>query len=1023
MIKKITLFLFITILSCITYQSISNGSGPPEEMSNAPSESNCTNCHSSSSLITSGSNWNNISLTSNFTGNGYIPDSVYDIKISYSQSGVGRWGFQATILDASNKMAGSLSGSGRVQKITSSTLTPSRDYVEHTASGTSSTGTNSTDWTFTWKAPSKNVGTVTVYLCLNAADGDNSSSGDEIYAKTFTIKPSSLLPVASASSPDSVACTGANVALKGTSTNSATSWSWTVQGATFVSGSSTSQNPVVKYSSANTYLAILTSKNSKGVSKPDTQKIVIKSSPTVSIAGNSSYTICKGDSVKLVGTVNSNYTYKWSPGGATTSTIIAKDTGTYTVTATDKTTNCSTTSGSVKILHHPFNTVKLTRDVTNDSFCSLKIVTFTAKGTTTFDTFLYYNVSSGLFLRTFNNPRGIIVTQSSKIYVKGKDSKGCLTPDSDTLNFVISPNPTVSISGSSATICKGDSVKLTASGSGGGGVYTYKWLPWGFKTATIQAKDSGFYKVRVTDQNKCTDSSSSIKISHFPYYSVSIARDVTNDSICLGKSVKITATATPTTTFDSLFYYSPSGLFQKTKANPLTLNLSSNIKLSVRGKDSKKCLTDNSNTLNFVVNNPLPTPNLSCLNKTTNGFEIGWSAITGSKGYRISLDSGKTWKIPSSGSSGLSHSVTGFPVSTDVLVWVKALDNFPCNESPVGKIVCGSLPCSPLSYDVVFPKDVCKGDQITFKIRNLKSNFYSLTLDGGTPFKDTTITKTADVTRTYKFEMIDSANLSCPGIKKDAAVKVWVIDALVLSGSPSVICDGSAAFFTVSQSGAQDYNFFYNGTSVQKGFAPDWFISKPKNNDSLWVIVTNGACVKKSNTLKFKVQPLPNAGFNYSFTGRVAAFTPVQKGYATYKWSFGDISPDTIALVVKHNYTGTTSKKVTVKLIATDSFGCVSNSSIEITVPPASIASNFKESGIKLYPQPAKNSFKLEIPEELINSEITISDNTGRLVLKTVANKVLFEINTSLLSNGVYIVNLQKAGNSFNGKLIINKSN
>lgn len=85
---------------------------------------------------------------------------------------------------------------------------------------------------------------------------------------------------------------------------------------------------------------------------------------------------------------------------------------------------------------------------------------------------------------------------------------------------------------------------------------------------------------------------------------------------------------------------------------------------------------------------------------------------------------------------------------------------------------------------------------------------------------------------------------------------------------------------------------------------------KTKNTDSVWVIVTNGACIKKSSTLKLKVQPLPNAGFTYLFAGRVASFTPLQKGYKSYKWSFGDISPDTVAPEVKHNYTGTTSKKL-----------------------------------------------------------------------------------------------------------------
>lgn len=57
--------------------------------------------------------------------------------------------------------------------------------------GTASTGTNSTDWVFTWKAPSKNVGKVRAYVCINAADGNNKESNDNIYTKNFAISPSS----------------------------------------------------------------------------------------------------------------------------------------------------------------------------------------------------------------------------------------------------------------------------------------------------------------------------------------------------------------------------------------------------------------------------------------------------------------------------------------------------------------------------------------------------------------------------------------------------------------------------------------------------------------------------------------------------------------------------------------------------------------------------------------------------------------------------------------------------------------
>ena len=89
--RHFTLKRFLTaamVLSMVSISliSITNTGGPPAGYSNAPSESNCTTCHSGS-LVTSGTNYNNISLSGNFTGSGYIPDSTYTIELEYSQTG------------------------------------------------------------------------------------------------------------------------------------------------------------------------------------------------------------------------------------------------------------------------------------------------------------------------------------------------------------------------------------------------------------------------------------------------------------------------------------------------------------------------------------------------------------------------------------------------------------------------------------------------------------------------------------------------------------------------------------------------------------------------------------------------------------------------------------------------------------------------------------------------------------------------------------------------------------------------
>jgi len=850
MIKKITTISFTIALCLLSYLSMTNASGPGGGYSDAPSESNCTSCHSGT-LITSGTNWGNITLSSNFTGNGYIPDSTYSIKIAHNQSGISKWGFQITILDTNKKAVGTIGGSSsRVQLYNVS----SRDYAGHTSTGTSSTGTNSTDWVFTWKAPSKNVGKVRAYVCINAADGDNQTSNDNIYTKNFAISPSSLLPMADAKSNDSVTCAGSNVKLIGNSTNSSTSWTWVLAGATPTS--STSQNPVVVYKNAGTFWAVLTAKNAKGVSKSDSLKIVVRNKPVLSISGPTSYTLCKGDSVKLNATINANYAYTWTPTGNVTQSIWAKDTGNYFVSIKNN-INCTSIAGPVKISHHSYHTISISRKVSNDTICFEKPVEITARGSTTFDTIIYFN-NAGEFLKTANNPYNLQLSGSNQISVKGKDSKGCISPIS--------------------------------------------------------------------------------------------------------------------------------------------------------------------NSLNFVVKSALSEPKAICSNKSTGGFEIGWGTINNALGYQVSLDSGKTWENPSSGLNGLMHSVFGFPTNTDVLVFVKALDIFPCYESPINQVVCGSIPCSPLTYNLVWDKDVCKGSDINFKIRNLNTNFYSLKVDNGKAFKDSVFKITSDFSRTYRFELIDSANLSCPTIKRNAIVTVWEIPSLNITSNKkaNVYCAGETAIIDADAKSMQEYNFFVNGVSKQKSNIPKWSYTNPKHLDSVWVAIKNGVCNATSGKIILNVSQYPSAAFTHSFSGKTASFVASEINSAKFRWDFGDGTFDTISKTPSHNYGPSGLNNVWVKLKVINDWGCETIDSAELNIP-ASIGNMFAEFGIFIYPQPAQNSFKIEIPADLIGSAITITDLSGRTILALTTDKNVHEIVSSELQNGLYLLNLSKGGKQFNGKVLINR--
>ncbi|NUM31224.1 MAG: PKD domain-containing protein [Bacteroidetes bacterium] len=837
MIRKIVISTFTIALCLAAYYSMTYPYGPPSENTNAPSESNCTSCHSGS-IITSGSNWNNITLSSNFTGNGYIPDSTYTIKISHSQSGISKWGFQATVLDLKNKMAGSFTASGRVQKGSSSSL--SREYVLQTSTGTSSTGTNSTDWTFSWKAPSKNVGNVKFYFCVLAANGDNSSSGDNAYSKSLTLSPSSLLPVANAFCKDSVTCAGTSITLNGSSTNSATSWAWVLTGGT--PSSSTSQNPVVKYNNVGTYWAILTAKNSKGVSIADSLKIVVKSKPSLSISGATSYKICSRDSVKLTATYSPNYQYTWSPGG--------------------------------------------------------------------------------------------------------------------------------------------------------------------FVSQTIWAKDSGNYYVSIKDNNNCTNTAGPVKITKFTAQTISISRDVNNDTICYEYPVKVTASGT--TTFDTILYYTSSGLFQKTIVNPQTFNLSTSTDLYAKGKDANGCVTPPSNKYNFVVKNKLKDPVLNCTDKTVASFLISWDSIPKAKGYQVSIDTGRSWINPSSGKYGLSHSVLGFPSNTDVQVWVKALDNFPCYQSNITKVLCGSIPCSPVTYNVEYDSEVCKGDDINFKIKNLNTKHYSLKINNSSQFKDTVFKITSDFSQTYKIVLTDSNNLSCPTVNRNATVKVWDKPLFDFSSSnlQNIFCEGFPAIFKAEPNNYTEYEFFLNSTSVQKGTNTNWEHSNPKNLDSVWVIVKNGVCTEISNKIKIGIKPLPTAKFTYIANGKKLTFDPEEKSEGTkYLWDFGDGQTDTVKSPV-HDFTSSGLIKSIVKLSVTDVFGCTMSDTLTVSIP-AKINKISIRNYIKIYPQPSAGIVNIDIPNELFNSKITFTDITGKEIFNTYADKNHIVFSYPQLSEGIYFITIQ----------------
>ncbi len=189
--KVLLLFMGLFISASVyTYET-----GASSGYTGAPGNSDCSSCHSCTP-ITSGSVWGGITLTrvggslASITANASNP-----MSLSFSSSSSTKFGFQLCVLPSSasstTASVGTLSAGTSSLVQTSSTSSPARTYLNHTSSGTTASAGTAT-WNFNWITPASYSGGATFYVVINETDGNSSSSGDQIYLKTFS---TTVLPV------------------------------------------------------------------------------------------------------------------------------------------------------------------------------------------------------------------------------------------------------------------------------------------------------------------------------------------------------------------------------------------------------------------------------------------------------------------------------------------------------------------------------------------------------------------------------------------------------------------------------------------------------------------------------------------------------------------------------------------------------------------------------------------------------------------------------------------------------------
>lgn len=164
----------------------SNQSGAPTARTGSPGDgANCSGCHSGQSLVT-----NQTLISSNIPAEGYTPGNIYTITTNISKTGINKFGFQVSPQNTSGQQKGTMiiTDATRTQLITSG------KYVTHKTAGTAGTS-NSNTWSFNWTAPAAGSGALTFYGAFVAANGSNSSAGDQVFLSSLTVQENTTVGI------------------------------------------------------------------------------------------------------------------------------------------------------------------------------------------------------------------------------------------------------------------------------------------------------------------------------------------------------------------------------------------------------------------------------------------------------------------------------------------------------------------------------------------------------------------------------------------------------------------------------------------------------------------------------------------------------------------------------------------------------------------------------------------------------------------------------------------------------------
>lgn len=574
--------------------------------------------------------------------------------------------------------------------------------------------------------------------------------------------------------------------------------------------------------------------------------VLVYPAPVASITASAS-SICQGNPVTF--TASGGTWYSFMRNGTVVQTgssnvyasSVLTDGDRVNVAVMNASTSCTDTSDAIVMTVHPIPVLSLSASGT--SICSGTSVTFTGGGADAFNFLL-----NGIQVQSGSSPyyASNALHNGDKICFVGTNvTTGC-ADTSSVLTMTVNALPAVSLVSSQNPVCSGSKVIFTA-----GNADQYSFLING---SQVQSGISATYssaalldgdKVSVIGTNStsgCVDTSVVLIMNVLASPVAGLTASST--TVCAGSPVTFTASGADHYTF----LVNGKAAADGSMATYVSDSLHNGDRVSVVVVNTATACADTSSTLILTVN-PLPAITLSASETTGCEGDVVTFTATNASEYTFFLNGVNV-------QSGASAIYTSSTLSDGDQVKVLGVNTLSgCFDTTAS--VSMSLSQAP-TVSLSVPSNVaCEGSSINFTATGASTYGYyvnGILVQGPSAAAQFV---TSALLNGDKVSVTGYSETGCPGSSAPVTMTIVPSPVVNLSASATEICAGSAV--TVTAAGADQYNFFLNGTLVQSGSSPYYYTSALQDGDQLIAVgsSTSTLCTDTSVQISFAVHPIP----------------------------------------------------------------------------------------------------------------------------------------------------------------------